>query len=635
MKSLIKIIIVSSLVLLVSYISFYYLYHHKEYKEKFYLKTNKIIEGSPAPRGKIFDKNGNVLVDNKHVNNVVFYKLKDIDLKEVIYKLSDVFEFDKSDKKEFIKYYKYVYNEENLLTENEKNNIKKRKIDKDKLINKKISKIINNYDEKELEYAKIYALLTEGYDYEPKIIKSNVEDELIRQVLERNIPGIKIESSFERIYVYDDTLKSILGTCGKVRKEHIKQGYKYDDIVGLSALEKQYDKYLKGIKAKYLVNNDNSLTLLEKEKKGSDLYLSIDIDLQMQVDNILKENIKRAKYYPYTNYFSDSYVIISNPKTGEINAISGWRLLNNNEFNDIAINNISSSYTMGSVVKGATISVGYQNNLINPQEYIYDGCVKLKNLTEKCSWKNLGYLNSVTALEQSSNYYQFLIAIKLMNKEYYPDMELNVSKKEFDIYRKTLASYGLGIKSGIDLPDEQIGLIGKEVEPDLYLNLAIGQYDTYTPIELLTYINTIADNGKKRKPSLVKKIVKNKKIIYENKYKNIGNVDIKDEDINRIQEGFYNVMNRGTGNNFMNKNINPAGKTGTSESFYDADFDGNIDISTISLSLAGYYPYEDPNKSIIIVSPNISYNNDNVYYVTASIAREITSLQSIENNSSS
>ena len=64
---------------------------------------------------------------------------------------------------------------------------------------------------------------------------------------------------------------------------------------------------------------------------------------------------------------------------------------------------------MGSVVKGATISVGYQNNLIDPQKQIYDSCVKLLNLTEKCSWKELGYLNSVTALEQSSNYYQFLI----------------------------------------------------------------------------------------------------------------------------------------------------------------------------------------------------------------------------------
>lgn len=622
--------------LLVFYIVVVYIKENNHYKQSLYIKTNKIIEGPNAPRGKIYDINGKVIADNKMINNLVFYNLKNINKKEVINKLSSLFEFENPSLEEMVKYYKAFNNTEFLLNKKEKENVKRRIINndkKEKIIDSRIKNIVKKYNDDEKEKAKIYSLLSSGYDYEAKIIIKDVNDEIISKIIEKDIPGIKIESSFERYYPYDQTLKTIIGSVGKISKENIKEylkyGYSYDDIIGISGLEKYYDDYLSGIKSKYLVNNDNSLTLISSEKKGNDLYLSIDIDLQMKIDSIIKENIKRAKYYPNTNYLTDSYVIMSNPKTGEIKAISGWRLLDNNEFNEIAINNITSSFTMGSVVKGATISVGYKYGLINPDEYIYDGCVKLYSLTEKCSWKKLGYLNSITALEHSSNYYQFLIAIKLLGKEYFPNMKLDVTKKDFDIYRDMLSSYGLGVKSGIDLPFEEIGLIGKSIKPDLLLNLAIGQYDTYTPIELITYINTIADNGVRRKPSLVKKIVNNKKIIYENKYEVIGSVDIKEEDMKRVQEGFYYVMNRGTGLGFMNINKKPAGKTGTSESFYDLNNDGKVDTSTLSLTLAGYYPYDDPNTSIIVVSPNASYKNSNdyIYYITSSIAREITSIE--------
>ena len=66
-----------------------------------------------------------------------------------------------------------------------------------------------------------------------------------------------------------------------------------------------------------------------------------------------------------------------------------------------------------------------------------------------------------------------------------------------------LASYGLGAKTGIDLPNETSGLKGKKISDDLLLNLAIGQYDSYTPIELFQYISTIANNGTKVTPRLI------------------------------------------------------------------------------------------------------------------------------------
>ena len=630
MVIIIKKIIISSFIFLFIYIIFYYINTNHYYKTLYEEKNTIIFEGPSAPRGRIYDASGNVLVDNILINNIVFYNIKNIDKLSVAKMLNNIITLDSPTDKEIIEYYKQNFNIYKLLSDEEIDLIKKRKLDKDIIINERILESLNNLTNEEKSLIKIYNLLISGYEYEPKIILSEISDELINKIISANIPGIKIESSYERYYPYNETLKNIFGSVGKIpyeqKDEYLNNGYYLSDTVGLSYLEKYYDKYLQGTKAVYKYENNN-IKLLKEEKKGNDLYLSIDINLQIKVDEIIKNNLIKAKKYPNTDYLTDSYVIISSPKTGEIKAISGQRLLKEEQFNDIVINNISSSFTMGSVVKGATISVGYQNNLIDPNKKILDSCVKLKNQTEKCSWKELGYLNSVTALEQSSNYYQFLLAIKLAGKEYFPNMELNVTKKEFDIYRNMLSSYGLGIKTGIDLPNEKIGLIGEKTAPDLLLNLAIGQYDTYTPIELITYINTIGDYGKRRKPSLVRYIKNNDDIIYENKYEVVSNVDIKKEDMDLIHKGFYYVMNRGTGNGFMSKKVKPAGKTGTSESFLDLDNDGIIDTSTLTLTLAGYFPYDDPTYSLVVICPNTSYKNskhDYIYYLTSRISREIT-----------
>ena len=627
-----KIITTVIFISIIGYVCIYYVKHNEEYKEILYNKTNLIVEGFSAPRGRILDKKGKVLVDNITINNLVFHYVKGIDLIEVSKNLANLLDFNNPSEKELINWYKATNNTLNLLTQEEKRLIEERKEDKDELITKKVKQVIKGLSNYENKCSKVYSLLNNGYLYSPKIIVKKLTDDQIARLINNLPDGITIESSFERYYPYKNVLKGIFGTVGNIPKEskneYLSIGYNLNDEVGLSYLEKYYDEYLRGTKAVYKVNDDYSLTMLSSEKPGNDLYLSIDIDLQLKIEQIVENNLIKAKKYPNTDYLHDSYVIMSNPKTGEISAIVGKRYLKEFEFNDIVINNISSSFTMGSVVKGATITVGYQNNLIDPNKKIYDSCVKLRNLTQKCSWKELGSLDAITALEQSSNYYQFLIAIGLTGQKYTPNMELKVTEKEFMTYRKTLASYGLGIKTGIDLPNEKIGLIGKNTSPDLLLNLSIGQYDTYTPIELLTYINTLADYGQRRKPSLVSKIKKaNGEIIYENSYSVIDKVEIKSEDINYIHEGFYYVMNRGTGLGFMNRNLKPAGKTGTSESFVDTNADGNVDTKTLSLTLAGYFPYNNPEYSLVVICPNASHNNGSkeyIYYLTSRISREIT-----------
>ena len=577
-----------TVIIFLIFISFYFIYNRKMlnsyYQDRLVFKTQKIVSTDDGLRGNIYDKNGILLVGNKKVYNLAYHYNENEDTFEIL---------------EFIQ---------------------------------------NNFNISEDDFLK---KVNNSYKYEDIILKNNLTEGEVSLVLNSDVKGLFIKESFDRFYPYNDTLKNVLGSVGPIQKEnkkhYLKKGYKLYEKVGISGLEKEYEEYLKGTNAKYKVNNDNSLTLVSEGKKGSDLYLSIDINLVNEINKIIKEELVKAKKHLNTQYLNDTYVIVGNPKTSEVYSLNGQRYLNDETFTDISLNNINSAFTMGSVVKGATISVGYKYNLIEKGKKILDGCVKLKNKTEKCSFKKLGYLDDVSALKMSSNYYQFLIAISLLGKKYSPNMDLNVTEKEFNIYRDMLSSYGLGIITGIDLPNEKPGLKGNIISDDLLLNLAIGQYDTYTPIELFNYINTLAMKGKRISPSLVNEIKNNDFIIYKNKHEVVDNVQISNDDFNQIHKGFYEVMNNGTGLGFMNKNLLPAGKTGTSESFIDTDSDGKIDTKTLTLTMAGFFPYDDPKISLIVVCPNTSHNNgknkDYIYYLTSKISRRITNIFNEQKNS--
>ena len=491
--------------------------------------------------------------------------------------------------------------------------------------------MLNEEDELFRECAKVYSLMNDGYVYSKKEILKRVSDEEYAKVIESNIPGVTGELSWERIYLYGDTLRNILGSVGSIPSEEVDEylsnGYELTDIVGISYLEKEYEEYLKGKKAKYLVNSDNTLTLVEEEQRGNDLVLSIDIDIQMKAEEIIKDKILLGKKYPNTDYYKDSYALVSDPLTGQIIAMAGIRHNSDDTWSDISLNTINKSFTIGSAVKGATIAVGYQNNLIEMDKYITDSCVKLYLTPQKCSFKSLGRINDLTALAYSSNYYQFMIAIALTGNTYTPNMKLNATEEHFKIYRDMLASFGLGAITNIDLPGETTGIIGSTVADDLLLNLAIGQYDTYTPIEVLQYINSMA-SGTRMSLSLMKEIRNDDEVVVKNEIEVLNDVAVDEEYLNRIREGLTLVLKEGTGKIYVRDDLLAAGKTGTSESFYDSDNDGKVDVQTITSTFAGYFPNEDPKYSVVVITPNISHNNgtnDTMYYGASKITKELTS----------
>ena len=624
MKKLYLSILIILFTIVISRYTYLYFYKHNYYYEKYLQYTNKIVYGLNAPRGRILDRNGKILVDNIGVNTIVFHQLDGINPKEVATTLNNI--LDDAEKASILKLKKYFlkFNETDyLLTEEEKDLYERRKLTTKEIEEIKLSRIELNYNEEEQKIISLYYLLTDGYSFDSKIIKKNVTDEICAVVNAQNIPGLTCEYTTERVYMYD-TLNDIYGKVGEISKEnkdyYLEKGYSLNDLVGLSYLEKQYDDYLKGTKAKYKVNQDNSLTLIEESKQGNDIYLSIDIDLQLKINEIIKENLTKAKSLKNTEYYNTSYVIVSDPNTGEIIASTGISKIKDS-YHDVTTNLLTSSFTVGSVIKGASHTVGYQNNLIDIGKKINDSCVKLYQVPMKCSYKKLGLIDDITALKTSSNYYQFITAIKLTGNTYKNNMKLNVTEEHFNIYRNTFASFGLGSYTGLDLENEFTGIKGKKIAADLLLNLSIGQYDTYTPFQLTNYINTIATSGKRYSLHYLSHIKNDKDIVYTYEPNLLNSV--KNSNFPRITEGFKEVLYTGTGRGYTDTIYKPAGKTGTSEVVF------NKDITTITQTYAMFAPYDNPKYSIVVISPNISYNNDNNTYIApinSYISKEVSKL---------
>ncbi len=619
-------------------ILFLNIYDHHKYQDLLDKKTNKYIYGSSAPRGRIIDRNGNVLVDNKGIKTIFYTKLKSIDSNEeldIAYKLASLIDIPINEGS--LKTFWLILNNngDELITSEEKRLYQERKLTKEDLEKLKYERItidmLNSLSNLDKKTATIYNLMNKGYSYEKKEIIKGISDDVYASIVDANIKGITTELTWERVYNYGDTLKDIFGSIGSIpidkKEEYLSKGYSLNDIVGLSYLELQYEDYLKGEKDLYKVNEDNTLTLIKNGKKGNDLILSIDILVQQKLEEIIRKNILDVKKKKNTDYFSETYSIVGNPKTGEIIALSGQKLINDTEFKNVNTNLINTSYTVGSVVKMATISTGYKYGVIDIGTSVNDACIKLYQVPLKCSYKRLGVINDLTAISKSSNYYQFKIALGLTEMPYKYDMKLDTNINHFNKFRNTFKEYGLGNMTGIDLPNEMLGIMGSSTSSDLLLNLSIGQYDTYTPIELFQYVNTVASTGLKRKPQLMMEIKDNEDVIIQNKYDVIDNVSLEDKYLLRLKEAMHLATTSGTARSYIESKYNPAGKTGTSETFIDTNNDGIMDTKTTSFAFVGFAPYDNPEYSIIVLTPNIylskEYNYSKVH-ITRYISHDIT-----------
>ena len=625
---------------------------NKIYSEKLDSLMGKSITLNRAPRGRIYDRNYNVIVDNKAINVIVYKREKGTTIEEMIklaYEVSkhlelDITKFNLRAKKEF---YLAKYSDacKKKITEKEKDLLKQRKLSNKDIEELKLERItldeLNIFKEEDLRAGYLYYLMSKGYSYEEKIIKSDVSDKEFAYISENSekLEGFSTKVDWERVYPYGDSLRTILGSVSsssqglpsEEKDYYLKLGYSLNDRVGLNYLEKQYEEYLRGEKSEYQAVNSHELKLIKEGKMGNDIVLSIDMNLQLEVEKLIDEQLYKTKNEANTEYYDHSSVIISDPNTGEILVMASRKLVG-----DKIIDNVNSvlisPITPGSVVKGASMLVGYETGAIHFGEKMLDECVKISGAPAKCSSVlDLGVIDDIMAMAKSSNVYQFKTAIRVNGQEYYREMKLNFNQKAFDTYRNMYHAFGLGVKTGIDLQIESKGYSSVDKSAGNLLDFVMGQYETYTPVQLLQYVSTIAMNGNRIKPHLLKEVRDSSgEVLYKAPTEVLNIVDVKSENLKRVQEGFYAVMHMpgGYGNWYTDDKMDAAGKTGTSQSFIDTDNDGVIDTETITTSFIGYAPFNSPKVSFMITSPNCSHINGSTYdfvsLVNYRLTREVT-----------
>lgn len=603
---------------------------HDFYVNKVEQLNRNVIFSNSTPRGRIYDRNGKIIVDNESVKVIYYEKPNGVTTKEeieVAYKVADMIEIDYELEINDLKKFWILNNKEesnNLITDEEWRLLEERKLTNLDIENLKIERINDQLDEftdKDKKAASIYYLMNVGYSYDEKIIKDeDVTDKEYALIAENinNIKGFDVRLDWNRVYPYGDVFKSILGNVSKtgipyeLKDYYLNLGYSLDDRVGTSYLEYQYESILKGEKVSYQIMEDGSKKIINQGSRGKDIVLTIDIELQKEIEKILEEEVIKGKSYPNTKYYNRSFVIISDPNTGEILAMAGKQVIDGKIY-DYTPGIVTTPVTAGSIVKGASHAVGYKTGALKIGDIRYDECIKIADTPLKCSWTNLGNLNDIQALKYSSNVYQFYTAFNVGGGNYSYNEKISINPQAFETYRNMFKQFGLGVKTEIDLPIESLGYTSNSTLPGHLLDFSIGQFDTYTPIQLSQYINTIANGGSRMKPYLLKAVYNPTKdgltdLLYETKPTILNEVSLEDEYIKRIQAGFREVMTTsGTGVGFIDSKYNPAGKTGTSESFIDSDGDGVVDKQTMTNTFGGYAPYDNPKVSFVVISPDIFY----------------------------
>ncbi|RLL48070.1 penicillin-binding protein 2 [Oceanobacillus piezotolerans] len=621
-------------------------------------RTIKDTTKIPVPRGKFYDRNHNIIVDNEPVYSITYTPPKGIqaeDRLKVAEELANYITmvpegedaeeyFDRSLTERNLKEYWYLKNQEEaderVSTEeaSELNNAEVYNLTLNRITEEEIS----DFTLQEKEVIAIKKELDKAFSLTPHTVKNEgVTAEEYAQVSENlsELPGINATTDWNRTYPYDETLKSLLGGItsqeegipAESEDYYLTRGYSRNDRVGKSGLEQYYESLLKGRKEQIQYTTTKNGTVIGAEtvvegESGKDLVLSIDMELQEAVDEILREELKNN--VSGNPHLEDMLAIVLDPNTGELLAVSGQHYdRDSSEFSNVAFKNLYDAHMLGSTIKGATVLSGLQSGVISPGQVFYDQQFYGGGTLFRSWTTGIGAVDDINALKRSSNVYMFYIALRMGGDYRYPFPSRstlaidNESKFEaFQQFRNYFAQLGLGVETGVDYPYEATGFAGTNPQAGNLLHFAIGQYDTYTNIQQAQYISTIANGGYRVAPHFLKEVREplptDEKLgpIYEAKHTDVLN-RIDTEHIDRIQEGFRRVFQEQGGtarSTFAGKPYNPAGKTGTAESRVYKNVNGEIvGYDTINLNLVGYAPFDNPEVAFAVIVPGLSRGHSN------------------------
>ena len=454
--------------------------------------------------------------------------------------------------------------------------------------------------------------------FNPIRIKTDVTPDIVSIIEEQKsqYPGVVIEVTPIRDYILKQEGAHTFGYVSEINDTELEkmkdEGYKSGDIIGKFGIEKIYDEELRGENGGQQVEVDVSgkpVQILGRKEPvpGDDLELTIDIKLQQAAEKAVDEQLTQIGAHA-------AAAVVMNPQTGEILAMvsrpafdpnlfahgissKDWNQLNNNPYHPMDNKTITGEYPPGSTFKIVTGTAALTEGVVTPDEQIFDSGHHWIIPKGNADGEALGWLNFRSALAHSDNVYFYEMGNRL----------------GIDRLEKYARMFGLGAKTGIDLPYEASGLVAnrryKEKNFDdgeWYLSetfdAAIGQgFNLVTPLQAAMVMGEIAADGKRYKPHVVNRIIApDGSVVKDFQPELLSQLDVPEEDIKLVQDGLHDVTKYGTAaSSFRGFTVDIAGKTGTAENSQGRDHGWFV----------AYGPFDNPNVVVAVIVENGGYGS--------------------------
>ena len=613
-----------------------------------------------AARGDILDSSGNVLATSKMAFSLELYKTKISDeaLNNSILQLINVLEEHHQSYVDSFPIeadpYEFTIEGDELTNWKNKNKLKQEAEAEDCFNYFKKKYGITNEDPSDVRkiLAIRYEIATRGYSStRPINIATDISPEVVSILSERSedFPGINIVTESVRSYTSGNLASHILGYVGKISEDEYeanKDVYENNDITGKTGVEAVFEKYLRGDDGVKQIDMSVDGTVAaeyvaEEATAGADIILTIDSNLQRITENALKQNMEKIS----SGGFSQAYqtksgsVVVMNVKTGEVLAmistpdfepqdfVGGISTEKYNQYRStqgLFDRAISGSYAPGSTFKMVTAIAGLESGVIDTNTRINDTGVYPKYTNPVCWYytsfhRGHGYLNVSDAIKHSCNYFFYETGDRM----------------GIDNLSKYAKYFGLGTKTGIELPSETSGTLAsretkkEKTGEDWYAgettSAAIGQsYNSFSPLQMTKYISMLANGGHNINPTIIKTVrnADGSEISKEDikKYTNeklgitddgVEDLPIDQGNLDAILEGMRSVTSETGGtayNIFKDFNIEVGGKTGSAET----------STGDVNAWFVGFAPFDDPEIAIVIMVENGGHGN-----YTAEVVRDI------------
>lgn len=634
--------------ILIARLAYMQIINKEFYTDKLAKSSQKVITNSSV-RGQIYDAKGVALVENQVEQVATFTRSNTItarQMKEIATKLLQWVSLTDVDvtPRERADYYladPEVYAEVvKKLPKDQRLDTDGNSLDEAVIYNNAVKSLTEEqlaYSDEELKVVDLFSQMNAAAYFETvNLVTDPLTAEQIAMIAanEEELSGISTGSSWKRV-VGATSLASIIGTVTTQQaglpeedaKEYLAKGYSLNDRVGTAYLEKQYEEVLQGQREKKEINlnrngNVESITTIQEGSKGNNVKLTIDLNFQDGVNAILRRHFDNELATGSARYSEGIYAVVLEPQTGAVLAMAGYSHdTKTNEVKENALGTVTNTFVPGSIVKAATLTAGWESGVITGNQILTDQPIQFAGSAPINSWFTaFGNRNitAVEALQYSSNTYMVQIALNMIGQPYVPGMILRENEtlnSSMETLRASFGEYGLGVATGIDLPLESTGFIPKDYTISNYLTNAFGQFDNYTPMQMAQYAATVANGGRRISPHLAEGIYANNaegslgELIETISGKEMNQVNIPEEEMALLQQGFYMVVNGGSGfttgrDIAQGASVPISAKTGTAETFVTTET-GQV-LNAVNTNIVSYAPSSNPKIAVAVILPNLT-----------------------------